>query len=412
MKLKKQMDEAWLCNHCSMCSEMVCDEAGFYKVCPVYQVMEFEDYSARGHNTIALYLLEGSLKYSKEVSDVLFKCATCGICEEVCKPMGNAVAALGGSGLKSVLPDVLAPLGMELNPVKSVTIMEAMRADCVDQGLQPEALKTAAANLEKTGNADAKPAKDRAKWAEGLDLAAGSATVLFAGSTASYETPEVAQAAAKVLKSTGVRVSLLAGETDSGALMFRTGNTAVAEKLAKANVEALKAAGASEVIALSADDFFAMKTDWVKSCGELPFKVRHISQVLAELLAEGRLSLNAPLNMRVTYQDPCHLGRGMGVYRDPRDVIEAIPGVTFVDMYPTAHAAWCCGSCGGVPIADPALSMDLGKRKLPLVDNTGASVIVSTCPEVKAHMNKVLAQAGSSLKAKDLTELVAESMGV
>ena len=58
MQLESLKEDIWQCNHCSMCAEMVCDQAGYYKVCPVYQIMEFENYTARGHNTIALYLLE------------------------------------------------------------------------------------------------------------------------------------------------------------------------------------------------------------------------------------------------------------------------------------------------------------------------------------------------------------------
>jgi Fe-S oxidoreductase len=74
MRLERVKKEAWLCNHCSMCTQSVNDESGFYRVCPVYEQLRFEDSSARGHNTIAFYLLDGTLKYSRDVGVILKKC--------------------------------------------------------------------------------------------------------------------------------------------------------------------------------------------------------------------------------------------------------------------------------------------------------------------------------------------------
>ena len=81
MRLEEYKQEVWICNHCSMCTGTVTDEGGFYKICPTCEQLRFEDSSARGHNTIAFYLLEGPLKYSKEVANSIYDCTTCASCE-------------------------------------------------------------------------------------------------------------------------------------------------------------------------------------------------------------------------------------------------------------------------------------------------------------------------------------------
>jgi heterodisulfide reductase subunit D len=410
MKLDALKESVWNCNHCSMCSEMVCDQAGYYKVCPVYQIKEFENYTARGHNTIALYLLEGSLTYNAELADTIYKCTTCMMCEEVCKPFGNAVAGLGGYGLKSVLDAALKPLNIAMNPIPSVAIMEAMRSDCVDEGLEPEGLKQTAKRLAATGNIYGRPVSERLVWAQGLNLTPNAATVLLVGDAAAYEAPDVARAAVKVLKQAGIAFKVLADEQNSGAVMFRTGNLALGERLVQHNLAQLM--GVSEVICLSASDYYSLSTDWPKVVGALPFNVKHISTMLADLIKARRIKPAKPVKASVTYEDPCHLGRGMNTYADPRIVLKSIPGLRFIEIYPTAHAAWCCGNCGGIPESDPALALKLGKRKLPMFSATGASIITTACPEVKVHLEKVIAHAQLSYQVRDLCELVAQSLGV
>lgn len=411
MQLEALKEEIWQCNHCSMCTEMVCDEAGYYKVCPVYQIKEFENYTARGHNTIALYLLEGSLKYNRELAEVIFKCTTCKLCEEVCKPMGNAVAGLGGYGLKSVLESLIEPLNIQMNPIPSVAIMERMRADCVEQGLAPQGLQDTAERLARTGNTSGKPADERTRWTQGLDIPASAETILFVGDAAAYATPEVAQAAAKILRRAGMVFGVMPEERNSGAVMFRTGNLRLGESLARHNMRGL-IKGVKEVVCLCAADYYSLVKDWPGAVGTLPFKVRHISSVLADLIRDRKIRLTVPVSLNVTYEDPCYLGRGMNIYADPRFVLRSIPGLRLSEMYPNAHAAWCCGSCGGVPESDPELAFQLGMRKLPLVEKTGASLIATACPEVKVHMQQVCSQTQNACQVQDIVELVAHSLGV
>lgn len=412
MRLEKYREEAWTCNHCSMCTDTVCDESGFYRTCPVYRQLRFEDSSARGHNTIALYLLEGSLKYSKEVADCIYNCTTCASCEEICAPMSNMLALIGGSALKTMLPKILRPLGAEMEAVQSVGMVEAMRADCVDLGLQPEPLKKMAESTEKNYNPYEEPHASRTKWAQGLDIPETAETVLFVGCNTSYRRQEIATSTAKILRRAGVKFAVLPDEWCCGSPLLRNGNVDVAEKMIKHNVELLKEKKVKSLVTPCAEGYMAISKDWPKFAGELPFKVLHISEFLARLISDGKIKFKHPIKSKVTYHDPCHLGREMGIYDEPRAVLKAIPGVELVEMYPTKHAAWCCGAGGGLKDSNPDLGLDIGADKIPLIKETGASVLASACPFCKTNFMDVIERAKEPIEVKDLTELVAESVGV
>jgi len=412
MRLEKYKQETWLCNHCAMCAETVNDESGWYKTCPVYRQLGFEDSSARGHNTIAFYLLEGSLKYSKELADCIYKCTICAACEEACKPLGNMVASIGGSALKTMLPSIMSALGEALEPIHSIDIMEAMRADCVALGLQPEPVKKMAASTERNYNPYEEPHANRLKWAEGLDIPQTADTVLFVGCTPSYKRQEIAVSTAKILKSAGTKFAVLPDEWCCGSSLLRTGNVDMAEKMIRHNVDLLKEKRVKSLVTTCAEGYMAISRDWPKIAGELPFKVLHISEFLAQLISAGKIKFKHRINSKVTYHDPCHLGRVMSVYEEPRAVLKAIPGIELVEMYPTKHAAWCCGAGGGVKDSNPDLALDIGTEKIPLIKETGASVLASSCPFCKANFMDVIDKAKEPIQVKDITELVAESMGV
>ena len=243
MRLDEYKREAWLCNHCSMCSEAICDDGGFYRICPVYEQLEFDDNSARGHNTIALYLLDGSLEYSADVADCVYKCTTCALCEEVCKPMSSLLASIGGSALKTMLPRIMSPLGAEMDCIQSVAIVEAMRADCVDRGLQPEALKKLADSTDKNHNPYDEPHADRTKWAQGLDIPESADTVLFVGCNTAYRRPEIAAATARILKRARIKFAVLPDEWCCGSPLLRNGNVDLAQQMIEHNVGLLREKG-------------------------------------------------------------------------------------------------------------------------------------------------------------------------
>jgi len=412
MRIEEHAREIWTCNHCAMCTGTVVDEGGFYKTCPAFEQLRFEDNSPRGHNIMAFYLLEGSLKYSEQVANSVYNCTTCASCEEICKPMGNMIAQMGGSALKTLLPKLMRPLGAELEPIQTVAILEAMRADCVDHGFQPEPLKKMAESIEQNYNPYGAPHANRTAWAEGLDITQIPDTVLFVGCSIAYRRQEIAKATAKILQHADIKFAVLSDEWCCGSVLLRSGNVDTAEKMIRHNVELLKSHNVKRLVTSCAEGYMGISKDWPRFAGELPFKVMHISELLYELVSGGKIKFKKPLKSKVTYHDPCHLGREMGIYAEPRAVLKAIPGIELVEMYPTEHAAACCGAGGGVKVSNPDLALEIGTAKIPFIKETGATILASACPFCKTHFVDVMERAKEPIDVKDITELVAESMGV
>jgi len=251
------------------------------------------------------------------------------------------IAQIGGNALKTMLPKIMHPLGAELEALQSVAIMEAMRADCVDLGLQPEPLKKMAESIDKNHNTYGEPHANRTKWAEGLDIPQTADMVLFVGCSIAYRRQEIAKATAKILKRAGIKSAVLPDEWCCGSILLRNGNVDLAEKMIQHNVELLKEKKVKRLVTSCAEGYMGINKDWPRFAGELPFEVMHISELLAELISGGKIKFKKPIKSKVTYHDPCHLGREMDIYDEPRSVLKAIPGIELVEMYPTKHAAWC-----------------------------------------------------------------------
>jgi Fe-S oxidoreductase len=159
------------------------------------------------------------------------------------------------------------------------------------------------------------------------------------------------------------------------------------------------------------------------------------------LISEGKLKLKKPIKMKATYHDPCHLGRCSepyedwdgqimepislvhievppkprrqgthGIYEAPREVIEKIPGIDFVEMERIREYSYCCGAGGGVKAAYPDFALDTAKTRLEEVDATGAELLISTCPFCSTNLKDGIKANGSKLKFYDLSELILEAL--
>jgi heterodisulfide reductase subunit D len=135
------------------------------------------------------------------------------------------------------------------------------------------------------------------------------------------------------------------------------------------------------------------------------FEVLHASQFLARLLEEGRLKLGS-LEQVVTYHDPCDLGRKSGVFDEPRQVIEAVPGIEFREMDASRRDALCCGGGGDVQMVDDGVTASVADRRLSHAQRTGAKVILSACQQCKRTLMSAARRNKARLRVMDLAELV------
>jgi len=203
----------------------------------------------------------------------------------------------------------------------------------------------------------------------------------------------------------GVDYDTLGGEEGCcGSVLLRTGQYDAARSIAILNADRISSLGYSEIVTSCPGCFKTMSSEYPAIIGRVPFRVMHVSQFLYGRRAaiEGRLH---PIRARVVYHDPCHLGRHMGVYDEPRALIRMVPGADLVEFKYNRSKALCCGAGGGVRSAFPEIAVEVarGITGAPLKE-TGAGIIITSCP----FCNYNLKEAGGA-EVIDLPEFLLRS---
>jgi heterodisulfide reductase subunit D len=405
LAIEKWRKDIWNCSCCAECRETVssdkwvvgADFTGWNKVCPTYTVGRWEMYAARGRNTIAKYLVDGVLQYSKDLAeDVIYKCCGCKTCETICTP------TLGHGHL-----------GLE--PIYTVSIMKAMREDCVNMNIgPPEKLRERDNNILETNNPYGKSATVRARWAKGLNLPEEGENLFFVGCVTSLDNPKSAIATAKILQSAGLDIAYLGKkEMCCGQPLIWDGERKKSEEYVDKLIKLIDASGAKNIIFNCAGCYSTFKNDYPQLGLNVGYKINHISQVLSKLIDEKKIKFNGELSKKVTYHDPCHLGRHSGEYEAPRKVIKAIPGVELVEMYRRKQTAWCCGSgSGGVMITNyPKMAQEIASIRIEEAKQA-ADTLVTSCPSCLRNLSLAAKKDKVNMEFYDLPVLVAEAMGI
>ena len=388
--LEKYKSDIYTCHRCGLCRSKYSDEVRY--VCPIREhTGGFEHSFARGRLQIAKGILENRISYSAPLVEEIYKCLLCGSCREMC---GKKDPATGEWILDQV------------------AIFKAMRADIVDLGLAPVAPTAVVPIVEKNHESDQARRINRLKWAEGMAIPAKAKTIFFVGCTSSFLSREIAISTTKILKGADFDFGILGNEWCCGSRYLEAGYYKVAEKMARHNIDALKKAGAKTVVTQCAECYKAFKMEYPEIMGDLPFEVLHITQLLDILIKKGkiRLTLTDLKEERVTYHDPCALGRYSGVFDEPRQVINMIPGIEFVEMYPKKQYSWCCG--GNIKTTYPELATKIAFDRIKHAQEIDAKLMVTTCPRCKINIQDSVKNTNSNLKICDMTELVAKSMGI
>lgn len=238
--------------------------------------------------------------------------------------------------------------------------------------------------------------------------------VYFAGCMATYRLPSIAEATIKVLRHAGMDFKML-GEDEwcCGSVAFRTGFEEDGVKMARHNVEALKAIGATRVVTACAGCYRTLSMDYPEVLGEkLPFEVIHFPTLLKELIEEGRLKFPEGETISVTYHDPCHIGRHMGLYDDPREALTAIPQVELREMDKNRETASCCGAGGGVRSTSRELARGAAETRIHEAEETGVSVLTTACPFCTFNLREGIERSGSDLEMLDFPEFVSKILGL
>ena len=138
---------------------------------------------------------------------------------------------------------------------------------------------------------------------------------------------------------------------------------------------------------------------------EMNFEVLRLVEYLDLLLKEGRLRFTGEVPLKVTYHDPCHLGRYAGIFEPPRDVLRSIPGLELVEMERSRQFSWCCGAGAGVKQAYPDFALWTARERIKEARETGAEALVTACPWCERNFKDALKESGESFGVYDIAEL-------
>jgi Fe-S oxidoreductase len=408
------------CIRCSMCKfvdPIWTQSARFARQCPINTRYKFNLYSAPGLMHAAKAIIDKQVAFTPKLLDALSKCMLCGACDVRCK--------------RNLDPEILS-------------VIEAFKAKAVEVEAGPtQEQKTVTQNIERSHNRYGAPQRNRLNWlTKDIKPSAKADTLYFVGCVASYAHHEIARATARILMHTRTDFMIRQDEMCCGYLLFSTGQMDAFRKQADKNMEMLKKSGAKTVFVSCAEGYKTWKVDYPKILGKstdaMDFKVIHIVEYIDKLITEGTLKFKKEIPMKVTYHDPCNLGRlsepwwhwegtyqrfgipdppknfrrdgHAGIYDPPRNILRNIPGIEMVEMERVKDNAWCCGAGAGVDLWFPEFASWTASERLEEVKMTGAEAVVTCCPSCKEILQKTAKIRGEKIKVFDMTEIIAEAI--
>ncbi|MFW9831046.1 MAG: (Fe-S)-binding protein, partial [Candidatus Thorarchaeota archaeon] len=251
------------------------------------------------------------------------------------------------------------------------------------------------------------------------------AVIYFLGCTTAYRHPEIANATSLVLDKLGISTQLLTGQNGEvccGSPLLRAGFRNTAKLLAEQNVRAILETGIRTVIATCPGCVRALRKDYPQLGVSLPknIKIFHITEYLmkykrklAALMQNSWSTNKTEIIQNLTYHDPCHLGRELGVYDPPRQLLNLIPNTELKEFYHNMDQSDCCGGGGALPKTFPDLAEKITQRRLADTMALSSSHLVSACPNCKRHFTETQTQQGlKSLLILDIMELIAKALKV
>ncbi|HUX99960.1 MAG TPA: (Fe-S)-binding protein [Candidatus Deferrimicrobium sp.] len=387
------------CYRCGDCRIAYRPAVGRYQVCPVREAVpaKWEPFFARGKIMLIMGLLYGDLQLSQELADIIYQCTICGSCKFICN--------------YSYHPSLPHPLSQKMDHPK---IWEALRAELVEAGFPLPKHAQMLAYCQENYNPYFEPHAERLKWIpKGKTFPKEADYVLFMGCTEPYRIPEILQNTIRILDIAKVNYTILAEEEwCCGSVALRTGDRKIAENMAKHNLEALKKTKATHLITHCAGCYRTLKFDYPDLLPEFNIQVLHITELIKDLIAEGALQLKKQISRKITYHDPCHLGRHAQIYEAPRYILNHIPGIDLVEMQRIKENAWCCGAGGGVKSGFPDLALQIAKTRIQEALDTGADAIVTACPFCLRNLQDAAKEleGDQTIEVLDLLDLLLQAL--
>jgi len=373
MQQKDYASQIHRCFRCGYC-KFPTDYSSFN--CPSYRRFRFDSYSTGGRLWLIYAWVKGEIEWSEHLAEILYTCTTCKNCAEQC-PMKFA-------------PDI-------------VDWIVGARSDMVEKGKIPPRVARFFEAVYGYGNPFKQLRSDRVAWANGTKkYAPGDEYLLYVGCLGSYDEngQKMARSLVDILNASGVSFGILGGEEECcGNEIYMLGETGLFQNLVEKNSQKFKELGVKKIVTLSPHAYNTMKNNYPAFGGN--FEVYHYTQILNDLIKKNKIKPSRA-KAKVTYQDPCFLGRYNNIYDEPRQILQSIPGIELVEMERNRRDAFCCGGGSGNFVTDLlAGSADSPARvRAREAYETGADTLAVACPSC-------LTMLTDAVKAEDLDDKLA-----
>ena len=379
----------------------------------------------------------------------LDSCVKCGSCVEVCPVYAQTQkldSTMGGlfANLKSFIRKTYGLPGMLYGPAKTKDVLKeysdhpylctlcgrcttacpafiptkdlrmALRGFMVEKGEYPRIMDQLAETLKRVHNIIGEPNEDRAMWLQALGEVPKdmfqrekAKVVYFVGCVASYfpMTKRIPQSFVQILDKAGVDFTLLGGEEwCCGFPLIAAGMKKYAGALIQHNLEKVKEKGAERIVFACPSCYHT----WMDQC-KSDVEIFHSTQFIKKLINEGKISFKEK-KTKVTYHDPCDLGRASGVYEAPREILRSIPGVELVEMKGNREQCVCCGGGGNLEMVNPDLSAGLAQAKIEEIKATGAEMVITACQQCVRTIQTTARRKKIPMAVMDIIEFVLKNM--
>ncbi|MBD3256618.1 MAG: hypothetical protein GF383_16110 [Candidatus Lokiarchaeota archaeon] len=404
--LKEEWKAVMSCMGCGDCGYAIRPAVGRYLTCPVKESKDEEGFEisfSRGRMNVLKSVLEGKLPLSKELAEFAYQCTECGNCTEVCHETQNPNLVLNTSKW-----------------VDHVKVWDALRRDLVKAGFAPlDRHKDLVdyMNKEDMKNPYGESKSKKYEWAKSFsNIKDKGEFAIFAGCTMPLRQVDTLKNMIKIFEAAGQYIALSRNEWCCGSVAMRIGDYDAVQEEVRHNIELFKEMGAKKVFSPCAGCYRTLKKDYPEIMGEeLPFEVKHITEILVEMINNNKIPFKTPeSSSKVTYHDPCHLGRHMNLYEIPREVLKKIPGVELIEMRRNRKNAWCCGAGGGVKSQFPDLAVEISKDRIEEAIESGADVLTTSCPFCISNFYNAYDEMDAEIKGKiqviDIIDLIASKI--
>jgi Fe-S oxidoreductase len=360
------------CKHCYMCRH----------ACPTFLATKLDSHTPRGYALLLSEIDHGYQGFTPAIVDRFYQCSQCGLCREDC-----------------------AYHWAEDEVVRNA------REEIVQKGKAPERVRAVAERILATGS----PYEQAARGVEASSIRAGVKGVdvlYFAGCSTRQRHPELVAAMDRLLGVADVRWAMLEGEGCCGTPLWELGYSEQAQKVAATTVDRIAGLSSSVLVTGCPHCARAFVELYPKWGIPLPagLRVMHTSQYFAELMQNGKLRLKRAELGRVSYHDPCQLGRKLGEYEAPRRLIEAATGTAPVEMFHARAAAECCGAGSIMFLTDPGVADKVAARRLGALRETGCTTLVTACQNCKGLLTLAGGAGSNGLEVLDLVEMLSQSV--